>query len=38
MSMGPGPGPTTATKFNFNDTVYQSWIESGDDSLLAYLI
>ena len=38
MSMGPGPGPTTATKFNFNDTVYQSWLESGDDSLLAYLI
>tara|TARA_B100000497_G_C7526657_1_gene319704 strand:+ start:98 stop:457 length:360 start_codon:yes stop_codon:yes gene_type:complete len=38
MSMGPGPGPTTATKFNFNDFAYQSWIESGDDSLLAYII
>ena len=38
MSIGPGPGPTTATKFNFNDFAYQSWLESGDDSLLAYII
>tara|TARA_Y100000401_G_scaffold69486_1_gene55656 strand:- start:4377 stop:4766 length:390 start_codon:yes stop_codon:yes gene_type:complete len=38
MPIGPGPGPTTATKYNFDDFVYQSWIESGDDSLLQYII
>lgn len=38
MAMGPGPGPTTATKYDFDDFVYKSWIESGDDSLLQYII
>ena len=38
MSIGPGPGPKPATKFNFNDFAYESWLESGDDSLLAYII
>ena len=38
MPIGPGPGPTTATKYDYNDFVYKSWIESGDDSLLQYLI
>ncbi len=38
MPIGPGPGPTPATKFNFNDFAYESWLESGDDSLLQYII
>jgi hypothetical protein len=38
MPIGPGPGPTTATKYDFDDFVYKSWLESGDDSLLQYII
>jgi len=38
MSGGPGPGPETGGPENINDFIYQSWIESGDDSLLQYII
>ena len=38
LPIGPGPGPEAGTSYEINQFIFNSWIESGDDSLLQYII
>lgn len=38
LPFGEGAGPEPGTSYEMNQFIFNSWIESGDDSLLQYLI